>query len=360
MNDEFAIINSGSSFNPLPSSLIRVLVVDDSSFMRKSLTYILESDAAIKVVGVAGDGIEALAKTRELHPDVVILDIEMPRMDGLTALMRIMNECPTPVLVISGLDKKDPTVAVKALEYGAIDFITKPSGVISYDIDKISGEIISRVKIAAGVNVQRLKLGQPVEFHPIQGTLHKQKDIVVIGASTGGPGAIVTVLSGLPHDTPAAILVVQHIVPEIVPALVDRLRWHSSMEVAIAQEGETLYQGRVLVASGYPTSVVREKDQKKVNLTRSASFDFNSCAINYAMQSVAEAYSNSALGVLLTGMGSDGAMGMKAIKDAGGGTIAEDQSTCIVFGMPGAAIELGCVDRIVPLPEIAQAIMEML
>ncbi len=342
------------------SEIIRVLVADDSCFMRKSLTYILESDASIKVVGDAGDGIEAIAKVREFRPDVVLLDIEMPRMDGLSALMRIMNECPTPVLVLSGLDKKDPTIAIKALEYGAVDFIAKPSGVISYDINKISGEIIAKVKTAAGVNVQKLRLIRPPVSYRKQETQRAQKGIVVIGASTGGPRAIVTVLSGLLRDTPAAILVVQHIVPEFVPSLVDRLRWGCSMEVAIAQEGEVLYPNRILVASGYPTSVVKEGDQKKVNLTGAASPDYNSYAINHAMQSVAEAYGGCALGVLLTGMGSDGATGMKAIKDAGGGTIAEDQSTCIVYGMPRAAIELGCVDRVVPLPEIAQAIMEMI
>ncbi len=351
------------NLSPIPnpqSAIIKVLIADDSSFMRKSLAYILESDAAIKVVGNAEDGIEAIVKVRELRPDVVILDIEMPRMDGLTALMRIMNECPTPVLAFSGLNKKDPTIAIKALEYGAIDFIAKPSGCISYDIDKISDEIISKVKTAAGVNVQKLKLSQPAVSYRKETSRRAQKGIVVIGASTGGPRAIVTVLSGLLRDTPAAILVVQHIVPEFVPSLVDRLRWSCSMEVAVAQEGEVLHPSRILVASGYPTSVAKEGDQKKVTLTGATSVDYNSYAIDHAMQSVVGAYGGGVLGVLLTGMGSDGAIGMKAIKDAGGNTIAEDQSTCIVFGMPRAAIELGCVDRVVPLPDIAQVIMEMI
>lgn len=340
--------------------MIHVLVVDDSSFMRKSLTYILESDDSIKVIDTAEDGIEAIKKVRELHPSVVLLDIEMPRMDGLTALIRIMHEHPTPVLVLSELDKKDPTIAIKALEYGAIDFIAKPSGVISYNIDKIGSEIIAKVKVAAGVNVQKLKPSRQLVSYQKEETQRTQKGIVVIGASTGGPRAIVTVLSCLPRNIQAVVLVVQHIIPEFVPSLVDRLRWSCSMEVAIAQEGEVLYPNRILVASGYPTSVVKEGDKKKVNLSSAASLDFNSYAINYAMESVAGAYGNSALGVLLTGMGSDGAIGMKAIKDAGGSTIAEDQSTCIVYGMPRSAIELGCVDRVVPLPGIAQAIMEMI
>ncbi len=359
-NPQSAINNSHSAIRNPQSAIIKVLIADDSSFMRKSLTYLLESDTSIKVVGNAEDGIEAIVKVRELRPDVVILDIEMPRMDGLTALMRIMNECPTPVLVLSGLNKNDQTIAIKALEYGAIDFIAKPSGVISYDIDKISGEIISKVKTAAGVNVQKLKLSQPIVSYQKHEPQRTPKGIVVIGASTGGPRAVVTVLSSLPQNIQAAILVVQHIVPEFVPSLVDRLRWSCLMEVAIALEGEVLLPNRILVASGYPTSVVTEGDQKKVNLTRASSFDYNSYAINHAMQSVAEAYDGSALGVLLTGMGSDGAIGMKAIKEAGGSTIAEDQSTCIVFGMPRAAIEQGCVDRVVPLPQIAQAIMEMI
>ena len=143
--------------------MIRVLVADDSSFMRKALTYILESDDSIKVAGIAEDGIEAIKKVRELHPDVVLLDIEMPRMDGFTALRHIMSECPTPVLIISGIDKNDPAIAIKSLEHGAIDFIAKPSGVISYDIDQIRGEIIDKVKTAAGIDARKLELKLPGE-----------------------------------------------------------------------------------------------------------------------------------------------------------------------------------------------------
>ena len=182
MNPKSAICNPLSAIRNPNSAIIKVLVADDSNFMRKSLTYILESDDSIKVIDTAEDGIEAIKKVKELHPDVLLLDIEMPRMDGLTALMRIMNECPTPVLVLSGLNKKAPTIAIKALEYGAIDFIAKPSGVISYDIEKISGEIVSKVKIAAGVNVQRLKLSQPAVSYRKQEPQRTQKGIVVMGA----------------------------------------------------------------------------------------------------------------------------------------------------------------------------------
>lgn len=328
--------------------------------MRKSLTYILESDDAIKVIDTAEDGIEAIRKVRELRPDVVLLDIGMPKMDGFTALRHIMSECPTPVLVISGLDKKDPAIAIKSLEYGAIDFIVKPSGVISYDIDRIKDEIIARVKTAAGVDVRKLELKLPGETFSKQWSERAHKEIVVIGASTGGPRAVVTVLSGLPRSIPAAILVVQHITQEFIPRLVDRFRWGCSLDVAIAEEGEILDHGRVLVAPGLHTRIIREGDRKIISLVRESSHEFSSYSVNCAMESAAGAYGSDVLGVLLTGMGRDGAQGMKAIKNAGGGTIAEDQSTCIVFGMPRVAIETGCVDRVVPLPDIAQTIMEMI
>lgn len=353
MKDEITTKNSDSSF-------IKVLVVDDSSFMRKSLTYILESDDSIKVIDTAEDGIEAIKKVRELHPDVLLLDIEMPRMDGFTALRHIMSECPTPVLVISGLDKREPAIAIKSLEHGAIDFIAKPTGVISYDIDRIRGEIIAKVKTAANVDVRKLELKLPGETFQKRWSPRTHKGIVVIGASTGGPRAVVTVLSGLPRNIPTAILVVQHITQEFIPYLVDRFRWGCSLDVAVAEDGEILDHGRVLVAPGLHTRIVQEGDQKKISLVRESSHEFSSYSVNCAMESAAGSYGGGALGVLLTGMGSDGAQGMKAIKNAGGGTIAEDQSTCVVFGMPRVAIETGCVDRVVPLPDIAQAIMEMI
>ena len=340
--------------------MIRVLVADDSSFMRKALTYILESDDSIKVAGIAEDGIEAIKKVRELHPDVVLLDIEMPGMDGFTALRHIMSECPTPVLIISGLDKKDPAIAIKALEHGAIDFIAKPSGVISYDIDQIRGEIIDKVKTAAGIDARKLELKLPGETFQKQWSQRTREGIVVIGASTGGPRAVLTVLSGLPRSIPTAILVVQHITREFIPYLADRFRWGCSLEVAVAEEGEIVDPGRVLVAPGLHTKIVQDGDQKRISLVRESSHEFGCYSINCAMESASGTYGEGALGVLLTGMGNDGAQGMKAIKNAGGCTIAEDQSTCVVFGMPRAAIETGCVDRVVPLPGIAQAIIEMI
>jgi len=342
--------------------LVKVLVVDDSSFMRKSLTHILKSDKSIEVVDTAADGEDAMRKVKQHSPDVVLLDIEMPVMDGLSALAHIMAECPTPVLMLSALNKRDAAIAIKSLEHGAVDFIPKPSGVISYDIEELSNEIIDKVKLAADVNVHKLAIHLPEESYrrpwpkPVT-----RKDMVVVGASTGGPRAVVNVLSYLPRDISTAILVVQHMSPEFIPSFVDRLQWGCSLDISTARKGRAINSGQALVApGGYHTTIIQNGDARKIRLSRKVSPYTAMPSIDHAMESAAKVYGQSTLGVLLTGLGSDGAKGLKAIKDAGGNTIAEDQSTCVVFGMPRAAIELGCVDEIVPLPQIAQTILKMI
>jgi len=344
------------------SALLRVLVVDDSSFMRKSLTHILESDNLLKVVGTAADGEEALSKVKQLHPNVVLLDIEMPVMDGLAALAHIMAECPTPVLMLSAVNKRDAAIAIRSLEHGAVDFIPKPSGVISYDIDKLSNDIIAKVKAAAGVNVGKIALRRAKEsFQRQRPKPVTRKRIAVIGASTGGPRAVAEVLSGLPRDISLSIIVAQHMSPEFVPAFVERLQWGSSIEISTARKGEIIKSGQVLIApGGCHTTIVQNGNAAKIRLSTKASPQGIFPSIDYAMESAAKAYGEGVLGVLLTGLGNDGARGMKAIKDAGGSTIAEDESTCVVFGMPKAAIEMGCVDEVVPLPGVAQAILRMI
>jgi len=342
--------------------MVRALVVDDSSFMRKSLTQILESDKSIEVVGAAVDGEDAIRKVKQLRPDVVLLDIEMPVMDGLASLAHIMAECPTPVLMLSALNKKEAAIAIKSLDHGAVDFIPKPSGVISYDIDKLRHEIIAKVKTAAGVDAHKIDLQLPRETFQRQWPRPvTRKRIVVIGASTGGPAAVAQVLSGLPRDISTAILIVQHMSPEMVPSFVDRLQWGTPLKVSMARKGEAIGAGRALVApGGRHTTIVPNGDAAKIRFSRKGSRHAVLPRIDYAMESVARAFGEATLGVLLTGIGSDGAAGMKAIKEAGGSTIAEDESTCVVFGMPKAAVELGCVDEVVPLPHIAGTILRMI
>ena len=342
--------------------MIKALIVDDSSFMRKSLTHILTSERSIDVVGTAANGEEAIQKVRQLKPDVVLLDIEMPVMDGLAALAHIMAECPTPVLMLSALNKRDAAVAIKSCEYGAVDFIPKPSGVISYDIEKLSREIVAKVKAASGVNAHKMRLHLPEETYQRQQPKPlSRKKIVVIGASTGGPRAVAQVLSGLPRDISTAVIVVQHMSPEFVPSFVDRLQWGSSVIISTVKRGEAITPGRVLIApGGYQTMIIANGRAQKIRLSRRASPHDILPSIDCTMESAARAYGDGTLGVLLTGLGSDGARGLKAIKEAGGSTIAEAESSCIVFGMPKAAIELGCVDEVVPLPQIARTILRMI
>lgn len=347
--------------------MIRVLVVDDSSFMRKSLTHILTSDSSIDVIDTASNGEEAIRKVKQLNPDVVLLDIAMPVMDGLTALIHIMKEHPTPVLVVSGV--KDSKIAIKSLESGAVDFIKKPSGTISYDIEKIKDEIIFKVKGASGVNVKKLMIyaaqppspaGRTTSLSPplVRGEEKGGKEIIVIGASTGGPRAITHVLSGIPGNISAAILIAQHMAPEFIPSFVERLQWVSNLDVSIAGEGDVIVPGRVFVSEGDSNALIeRDRNYIKIHFNKEAPPHSIFPSIDFAMESAGDVFGEKSLGVLLTGMGHDGAEGMKAIKDAGGGTIAEDESTCVVFGMPKAAIEKGVVDEVLPLNEIAGAIV---
>ena len=339
--------------------MVRALIVDDSSFMRKSLTHILESDRSIEVVDIAANGEEAIRKVRQLRPQVVLLDIEMPVLDGLAALAHIMAECPTPVLMLSALNKRDAAIAVKSLSYGAVDFIPKPSGVISYDIEKLKNEIIAKIKMAARVKVSKMDLSLPEESYRHHWLKpQERKRMVVIGASTGGPRGLTIVLSALPRDISAAIIVAQHMGQEFVPSFVESMQRGCSLDISTARKGKIIRPGQVLIApGGYHTAIVQNRGTNKIRLTSKGPAHAVFPSVDYAMESAARAYGGDTLGVLLTGMGSDGARGMKAIKDAGGSTIVEDQSTCIVFGMPKAAIELGCVDEIVPLPQIAQAIL---
>lgn len=341
--------------------MIRVLVVDDSSFMQKSLGHILKLDESIEVVDYACNGIEAVQKVKQQKPDVVIMDINMPRMDGLTALEHIMAESPLPVLILSGLTQKDSFIAVKAFSMGAVDVIAKPSGQISYDIDILKNEIISKVKIASSVDKGKLKLPAVKKVvSPIQGKYAALEKIVVIGASTGGPRAVEIILSSLPRDIPAAIIVIVHMRQEFVIPFVERLKWVSSINVNLAKRGEKIEVSKVYVVPAGVYTAVKYKDGFGTISFKKIPQDAPYVSIDYIISSVAKEYGKNAVGVLLTGMGQDGAQGMKAVKEAGGITIVEDASTCVVYGMPKAAIDIGAVDKVLPLGKIAEGIVEVL
>jgi two-component system, chemotaxis family, protein-glutamate methylesterase/glutaminase len=340
----------------------RVLIVDDSSFMRKSLTHLLASDAEIEVVGTATDGADALRQVRRLRPNVVLLDIEMSGMDGLAALTYIMEDCPTPVLILTGLDPSDGTLAIKCLDHGAVDLISKPSGVISYDIDKLRSEIVEKVKAAADVPVGELIPRRDREPLRTAATRLPTRDrVVVLGASTGGPRALAMILRALPPTLTASLLIVQHMSPVFIPSFAERLKWESVLDIRVARADDPLTPGCVMVApGGCHTVIERTGDERRIRLSNKTSPHALCPAVDFAMESAAEAYGEGAVGVLLTGIGTDGAQGMQAIKAHGGRTIAEDPSTCVVFGMPKAAIERGCVDHIVPLPLVAETILQLI
>jgi len=334
----------------------RVLIVDDSIVMRRIISDLLSKDGEIEVVGTARNGVEALEQVRQLDPDVVTMDIEMPVMDGLTALQHIMAESPRPVVMLSSMDKRQTDITLKSLDLGAVDFIPKTSGSLSLDLERNSQYILDKIKAAARAKVapRRFPAGsvQPAPQLALSGDW-----VVVIGASTGGPKALPEVLSRLPANLPAAVLVVQHMPEGFTRSFAERLNWVSALEVKEAEEGEEIKKGKVYIAPGnrhllLDGTVLRLDDGPRVNYVRPA--------VDVLMKSVAPLYGPRTIGVILTGMGADGAEGMRLIKDNGGKTVVQNEETCVVYGMPKAVVDLRAADRIVPLEDIAQAITIMI
>lgn len=334
---------------------IKVLIVDDSIVMRRIITDLLSEDPEIDVVGTARNGLEAIERIKVLAPDVVTMDIEMPVMDGLAALQHIMAETPMPVVMLSSMDKRQADITLKSLEFGAVDFISKTSGSLSLDLEKTRDLIIEKIKAAA---VAKLELRPPVRsIEPTHMPNLSGEWIIVIGSSTGGPKALPEVLSRLPRNLPAAVMIVQHMPEGFTRSFAERLNWISLLEVKEGEEGEEIRNGIVYLAPGNKHMTVKGNtihldDGPKVNYVRPA--------VDVLMGSIAPIYGPRAIGVILTGMGSDGGEGMKLIKKNGGKTIVQSEATCVVYGMPKAVIERDAADRIVPLDEIAKNIVVML
>ncbi|MGE5381134.1 MAG: protein-glutamate methylesterase/protein-glutamine glutaminase [Methylocystaceae bacterium] len=352
------------------SNLIKVLVTDDSAFMRKVITDILNREPGIKVVDTARNGQEALEKIKQYEPDVVTLDVEMPIMDGITALQHIMKEHPRPVLMLSSLTQEGAELTFKALQLGAVDFIAKPSGNISLDIEKVALDIVQKVKIAAQVKTGKLGFTPswqptPIVKKVISGDRVLEK-IVMIGTSTGGPKALHEVIPKLPGDLNAAVVLVQHMPPGFTRSLAERLDQLSALRVKEAEHGEEVVPGTVYIAPGDYHLLFRshqEAGRKRlyVELSKNSQVNGHRPAVDPMLFSMGDTFwSNQMVAVIMTGMGSDGAQGLAFIKDKGGRTVAEDQSSCVVFGMPKAAIATGKVDRVIPLMEIAQEITRLL
>ena len=344
---------------PVP---IRVLVVDDSAFMRKMVTEILARDAGICVAGQARDGADALLKLEALRPDVVTLDVEMPVLDGYATLAEIMRRRPTPVLMLSSLTQAGADATLRCLEGGAVDFVGKPSGSISLDIEKVAGELIAKVKAAAGARVLVRKAVEPLRPRPVPASEAARAPsgraaVLLIGSSTGGPKALQTLVPALPADLGVPVVIVQHMPPGFTASLARRLEQTSPFTVREAEGGDRLRVGTILVAPGGrhlefdAGGVARLTDEPTIHGVRPA--------IDVTLMSLSRLYGPRVVAALLTGMGKDGARGLKLVLEGGGRTVAEDESTCVVYGMPKAAADLGGVGSLLPLPDIAPALARL-
>lgn len=348
---------------------IRVLVVDDSSLIRRLITRFLEEESDIKVIGTAADGEEAIRKIQSLRPDVVTLDVEMPVLDGLSTLDRVMRLHPVPVVMLSAHTTGGAGATMQALALGAVDFVAKPSK--SGEMEAMIADLKFKVRAASQASLRRHPAVLPrpeapkaapdsrpaAAPHPGRGRIK----LVVIGSSTGGPAALQQIIPGLPPDLPAGVVVVQHIPVGFSGPMADQLDRKARLKVKHAANGDRVAPGVVLVApAGYDLTFRGSAGSYTVGLDPGqgpvAPGGFRP-SVDVVMKSAAEVFRDQAMGVLLTGMGRDGAQGMLAIKKQNGLTVAESESTCVVYGMPRAALEIGGAGKVLPLHEIAPEIV---
>ena len=336
--------------------MIRVLIIDDSAFVRQALQRMLADDPELEVVGLAQDGKQGVEKVLELKPDVVTLDVQMPRMGGLEALERIMAEHPVPVLLLSSLTRQSADVTLRGLELGALDFVDK-SSVGSMSLLTLGEELRAKLKAIARVPPSRL-LARAREPLGAAAAEKRGVEAVVIATSTGGPPALQAIVPRLPASLQAAVLIVQHMPPGFTRSLAERLALRSALPVREAEDGEPVNPGQVLIApAGLHMKLRRRGDKVKVWLDEEPKNALHRPSADVLMTSAAKVYGARALGVILTGMGSDGVAGLRAIREAGGPALAESEETCVIYGMPKAAVEAGVVDKSVPLHRIADEIL---
>ncbi len=343
---------------PAANGTIRVLVVDDSAFMRFTISKYLNEAAGIQVVASAHDGEEALALIARHQPDVVTLDVEMPRMDGLTALRQIMATAPRPVVMLSSLTGEGATETVQALTLGAVDFVTKPAS--RANVAGVMEEVVAKVRAAARVKVGRLMRPAVVAPPPPPQTNKATRDlrntdrVVFIGSSTGGPRALQTVMQSLAGNLPAAVVIVQHMPAGFTRSLAERLDGLSGYHVREARPGDTPQVGLALLAPG--GFHLQFDAEARATLNQNPPVQGVRPAIDVTLTSLVPHYKARLVTAILTGMGHDGTAGSTVVHQAGGHVIAEDESTCVVWGMPRSVAEAGVADVIAPLPDIARAI----
>lgn len=364
-------------------SKIKVLIVDDSALVRQMLTEMLSASPQIEVVGVAHDPIMAREKIKKLNPDVLTLDVEMPKMDGITFLSNLMRLRPMPVVMVSSLTERGADITLEALELGAVDFVSKPKTDLAHTLEDYQEEIINKIKAAASAKVRQANvvvkrdIPEHVAAAPVSelrrvepkqsadaiiekavGKRHfKTTDkIIAIGASTGGTEAIKVVLQELPADSPG-VVITQHIPAAFSAPFARRMDASSAMTVCEAADGQQIIPGHVYIAPGdRHLMVVRDGARYICKLNDGPPVNRHKPSVDVLFRSVAQNVGPNAISVILTGMGDDGAKGMQEIKETGAPTIAQDEKTSVVWGMPGEAVKLGCVDTILPLEKIAAAI----
>ncbi len=341
---------------------IRVLVVDDSALIRGVMTEILNEDPDIEVVGAAPDPYAARDKIKTLNPDVLTLDVEMPKMDGLTFLQKLMAARPMPVVMVSSLTEQGAATTMQALESGAVDFVSKPTVDIQHGLEDLSQQIRSKVKIASQASVQKrtppADCSDRIKALAAQSAMIKTTDsIIAIGSSTGGTEALRELLEVLPPNTPP-ILMTQHMPEHFTKTFADRLNDLCQIHVKEAQDGDSVIPGQALLAPGnYHMELRRSGAKYYVSLNQDPPVNRHRPAVDPMFQSVAKYAGANSVGVILTGMGNDGAAGMLDMKKAGAFNLAQDEKSCVVFGMPKEAIKAGGVDKILPLSDIPSAIL---
>lgn len=353
---------------------IRVLIVDDSAYSRQTIKGMLETDSEIEVVGIASNGIEAMARTIKLKPDVITLDFEMPEMDGFSFLRWLMKNRPTPVVMVTSFS--DSTTVFKALELGAVDFIAKPSRKASFELRNIQDDLLGKIRGIRELNMDKLNISMSLVHetpHPVpllQEEGKRSEDsfisreessqdtgVVAIGASTGGPAALQILLTRLPANFPAAILVSQHMPKGFTKSFTQRLAGLSQIRVKEAADGDIVEEGKVLICPGGQHMTLKRRQQIiRIALKESTSRDKYIPSVDMMMMSAAEHFGAMTTGVILTGMGNDGKVGIVEINRKGGYTIAEAESTAVIFGMPNEAIKTGAVNRVLPIHKIPNEI----
>lgn len=338
---------------------IKVLVVDDSAIVRKIFAEELSRFRDIEVVGTAPDPYVARDKILLLKPQVITLDIEMPRMDGLTFLRKLMAHYPLPVIIVSSLTPKGGKLAMEAIESGAVDVVAKPGS--AYTVGDMSGQLAEKIRAAALVRVAKRGPGQSQyqKLEPLKALAQTTNKIIAIGASTGGTEALKAVLTKMPPNSPG-IVVVQHMPANFTTAFADRLNSLCSIAVSEARNDDTVIPGKALIAPGNFHMIMRRSGARYyVEIKDGPMVHHQRPAVDVLFKSVARYAGANAVGVILTGMGADGAEGMLEMKKAGASNIAQDEKSCVVFGMPKEAIKLGGVDRVVPLDQVSNEILKM-